>query len=391
MDHPFLPYGRQEIDAADKAAVLAALESDFLTTGPEVPAFEDAFAAAVAAPHALACGTGTAALHLALDALGVQPGSLCIVPSITFVATANAAVYCGAGVLFCDVDPDTGLMTPDTLKDALLRADGPVGAVLPVHLAGEVCDMDALAPLARDAGAAIVEDSCHALGSCDAAGAPVGSSRLCDAASFSFHPVKTIACGEGGMLTLADGELAERIRRRRSHGIERDPARFQSPEAAAAPWWYEMGELGWNHRLSDLHAALGRSQLRRLAAFKARRQALAALYEDALAPLSPLVRTPAKASGTDLCRHLMNVRIDFQAAGVSRGDVMARLRARGVGSQVHYIPVHRQPFYSGRAPGLSLPGAEAYYSQTLSLPLFPAMTDEDPARVVHALSQALDL
>lgn len=391
MDRPFLPYGRQDIDASDREAVLRALESDFLTTGPEAPAFEQAFCDATGAVEAVSCANGTAALQLALDALGVGAGDVCVVPAITFMATANAALYCGADLVFADVDPETGLLTPDTFEAALARAEGAPSAVLPVHLAGEVCDMDAIAAIARDRGMAIVEDSCHALGSQDAAGSAVGSARLCDAATFSFHPVKTIACGEGGMITTADPVLAERMRRRRSHGIERDPARFTRAEGANEPWWHEMTEIGWNFRLSDLHAALGRSQLARLPAFAARRQRLAALYAEALAPLAPLVRGPARGAGRSVCRHLMNVRIDFEAAGVCRAAVMERLKAHGIGSQVHYIPVHRQPVHAQRHPGLSLPGAERYYARTLSLPLFPSMSDADPARVADALKDALGL
>ncbi len=389
MERPFLPYGRQEIDDTDREAVLRALGSGLLTTGPEVPAFENEFAAFCGARHAVACANGTAALHLALDALGVGAGDVCIVPAITFMATANAALYCGAQVVFADVDPDTGLMTPETFKAALLRAGDAARAVLPVHLAGEVCDMDAIAEIARARDLKIVEDSCHALGSTDAAGALIGGNRLCDAATFSFHPVKTIACGEGGMITTPDPDLDARMRRRRSHGIERDPALFTRAQGAQEPWWHEMTEIGWNHRLSDLHAALGRSQLARLPAFIKRRRALAARYAEALAPLAPVVLPPAAGSGRSVCRHLMNVRIDFETAAVSRAQVMQRLKDAGVGSQVHYIPVYRQPVHARANPQLRLPGAEAYYARTLSLPLFAGMSDDDPDRVCDALSAAI--
>lgn len=383
-----LPYGRQSIDESDIAAVVRVLRSDFLTSGPEIAAFETAFAAAVDAPFAVACNSATAALHLALDALGVGPGDVCIVPAITFLATANAALYCGADVVFADVDPDTGLMTPDTLAEAVTRAGPAARAVLPVHLAGAMCDMRALSPIAREAGLAIVEDSCHALASLDGQGRPAGACDLSDAATFSFHPVKTLACGEGGMVTTRSAKLADHMRRARSHGVERSPDQFQRREGAAEPWWYEMVQLGWNYRMPDINAALGRSQLMRLAHFAARRRALAARYADALGRLAPLVLTPAEPPG-DPCRHLYNVRIDFAAAGVTRAQVMARLKAEGIGAQVHYIPLYRQPFHAPRHTAGPLPGAEAHYARTLSLPLWPGMADGDPERVAQALERTL--
>ncbi|WBQ10746.1 UDP-4-amino-4,6-dideoxy-N-acetyl-beta-L-altrosamine transaminase [Hyphomonadaceae bacterium ML37] len=385
-----LPYGRQSIDDSDIEAVTRVLRSDFLTSGPEIEAFETEFANAVDAPFAVACNSATAALHLALDGLDLGPGDVCIVPAVTFLATANAALYCGAEVIFADVDADTGLMTPDTLAEALSRAGPAARAVLPVHLAGAMCDMKALSKAAREAGLAVVEDSCHALGSMDGQGRPAGACDHSDASTFSFHPVKTLACGEGGMVTTRSARLADHMRRARSHGVERSPDHFQRREGVAEPWWYEMVQLGWNYRMPDINAALGRSQLARLPVFAARRRALAARYESALSGLAPLVRTPAHAPG-DPCRHLYNVRIDFQAAGVTRADVMAHLKADGIGTQVHYIPLYRQPFHAPRHTAGPLPGAEAHYERTLSLPLWPGMADEDPARVAQALERALTL
>lgn len=401
MSDSFLPYGRQVIDDDDVEAVARVLRGDYLTTGPEIPAFEADFTAwHGGAVHSVACNSATAALHLALDALGVVAGDVCIVPSVTFVATANAARYCGAEVVFADVDPDTGLMTPDTLEDAAARvrtrfAHARLAAILPVHLAGEPCDLQGLYDQARNWDARLVADSCHALASrwTDAAGESrlVGDAGYCDASTFSFHPVKTLACGEGGMVTTRHEAVAETMRRRRSHGIERDPVVMRDPEAAEKPWYYEMGALGWNYRLPDINAALGRSQLAKLSAFAARRRELAALYDMALEPLAPLVRLPARREGTDPCRHLMNVRIDFDAAGIARETVMERLRAAGVGSQVHYIPVHTQPYYADRYGVERLPGTQRYYARTLSLPLFTSMTDTDPERVAKALAAALEI
>jgi UDP-4-amino-4,6-dideoxy-N-acetyl-beta-L-altrosamine transaminase len=381
----FLPYGRQTIEDDDIAAVAAALRDDFLTTGPKVDAFEEAFAAFVGAPHAAACANGTAALHLAMLALGVGEGEVCIVPSITFLATANCARYVGAEVVFADVDPSTGLMTPQTLEDAVGRCGGrPIGAILPVHLRGDIAELPAIRKIADRVGAAIVEDACHALGSgmtFDNAPAQAGDGRWGDLAVFSFHPVKTITTGEGGMVTTRDPALAARLKLLRSHGMVR-------PQGAD-PWWYEMPELGFNYRLPDVLCALGLSQLAKLPRLIERRRTLARRYETALAPLAPLVRVGERPPWSDPALHLMAVLIDFEAAGRSRAAVMEALKARGVGSQVHYIPVHRQPYYVGRYGALDLPGADAWYARCLSLPLYPTMEHGDVDRVVQALSEVL--
>ena len=386
-DRPFLPYGRQDIDAEDIAAVVEALGSDFLTTGPRVEAFEQAFAAAVGAPFAVACSNGTAALHLAMLALGIGPGDRVAAPSVTFLATANCARFVGAEVIFTDVDPDTGLMTPETLRQALDQAPGgPVRAVLPVHLRGDVADLPGLAQVAGEAGAVLVEDAPHALGSQADFGQgaeTVGNGRWSAAATFSFHPVKTIATGEGGMVVTADGDLAARLRRLRSHGMERAPG--------ADPWLYEMREPGFNYRLPDILCALGQSQLGRLPAFADRRRKLAGLYADRLAPLGPHVRLAATPAWSRPVLHLLTVLVDFPALDRSRRQVVEALAAEGIGSQVHYIPVHAQPYYVQRYGPRDLPGAAAWYRRCLSLPLFPAMADADVDRVVEALSRALGL
>lgn len=385
MSAGFLPYGRQTIDEDDIAAVTEALRADFLTTGPRVEAFEDAFAAVVGAGHAVACSNGTTALHMAMMALGVMEGDVCIVPAVTFVATANAARFQGAEVTFCDVDPDTGLMTPETLDRALNVAGG-AAAVLPVHLAGRMVDMPRVRALAANAGAAVVEDACHALGSTGASGR-AGDCTHSEMACFSFHPVKTIATGEGGMVTTNDAGLAERLRQARNHGILRDPTLFTEPGHADEPWYYEQQTLGWNYRLPDLLCALGLSQLGKLEAFVERRLSLARKYDSLLQPLAPLVRTIPTEGRPGL--HLYVVLIDFTAAGVDRAEVMERLRTKEIGSQVHYIPVHRQPYYVERYGRETLPGADAWYARCLSLPLYPAMADDDTDRVVDALAEAL--
>lgn len=382
---PFLPYGRQTIEDDDVAAVAAALRADFLTTGPTVEAFEAAFRARVGAEHAVAAANGTATLHLAMLALGVGEGDVCVAPSVTFLATANCARYVGAEVVFADVDPDSGLMTPDTLAKALKRASGRrVKAVLPVHLRGDVCDLPGLKALADGVGAALVEDAPHALGSArtfDGIVHPVGDGAYSSFASFSFHPVKTLATGEGGMLTTNDAALAARARSLRGHGMVRP--------AGAEPWVYEMPELGFNYRIPDVLCALGLSQLAKLDRFVARRKALTALYVDRLAPLAPLVRLAESPAWSDPALHLLTVLIDFDAAGTTRRSVVEALRAQGVGSQVHYIPVHRQPYYQARYGALDLPGADAWYARCLTLPLYPGMADADVDRVVEALAGAL--
>ncbi|PTS91429.1 MULTISPECIES: UDP-4-amino-4,6-dideoxy-N-acetyl-beta-L-altrosamine transaminase [unclassified Caulobacter] len=382
---PFLPYGRQTIEDDDVAAVAAALRSDFLTTGPTVEAFERAFATRVGAAHAIAVANGTATLHLAMLALGVGEGDVCIAPAITFLATANCARYVGAEVVFADVDPDSGLMTPDTLAQALQRAgDRRVKAVLPVHLRGDVCDLPALRAMAHAAGAVLVEDAPHALGTVgtfDGVAHPVGDGAYSAFASFSFHPVKTLATGEGGMLTTNDAGLAARARSLRGHGMVRP--------VGADPWWYEMPELGFNYRIPDVLCALGLSQLAKLDRFVARRRALTALYAEQLAGLAPIVRLATSPAWSDPALHLLTVLIDFPATGLSRRAVVEGLKARGIGSQVHYIPVQQQPYYAERYGPLSLPGAQAWYDRCLTLPLYPGMADADVARVVEALTEVL--
>jgi UDP-4-amino-4,6-dideoxy-N-acetyl-beta-L-altrosamine transaminase len=398
-----LPYGRQCIDEADIAAVASVLRSDFLTTGPAVAAFETRLAEVLDVPHAVACANGTAALHLACLALGLGESDAAIVPSITFLATANAPRMTGAEIVFADVDPDSGLMRREHLSEALARAEAAklrVRAVFPVHLAGQCADLPALGELARARDIAVVEDACHALGGAYSRGeqrlAPIGTCCDADLSVFSFHPVKNVTTGEGGAVTTRDPALARRLGRLRCHGMVREPTLFQRPEMAfddggpANSWYYEMPELGWNYRLSDIHAALGLSQLGKLARFVAERRRLAALYAAALAPLAPLVVPIARSPGCRSAWHLYPVLIDFAALGSSRALVMRRLHARGIGSQVHYIPVHRQPYYRDRYGLADLPGADAYYARTLSLPLFFGMTECDIGHVCDALAEAVD-
>jgi UDP-4-amino-4,6-dideoxy-N-acetyl-beta-L-altrosamine transaminase len=393
---PFLPYGRQKLDDDDIAAVVEVLRGDWLTTGPAVGRFEQAWAERVGASHALACNSGTAGLHLAVLALGLGPGDRAVVPSITFLATANAVRLAGAEVVFADVDPDSGLMTPATLQAALARADGPVKAVLPVHLRGASVDMAALAAAAL--GLPIIEDAAHALGTTWQDGNvrhQVGDGAYSRMTVFSTHPVKTITTGEGGVVTTNDPALLDRLRRFRSHGMDHDSTHwtdrslgFEAGEVA--PWAYQMAELGLNYRLPDFACALGFSQLSKLDSFLTRRREIVARYDGLFAPLAPLLQIPRCPEGNEPGWHLYSPLIDFEQLGKSRSRVMRELRHAGVGSQVHYIPVHRQPYYQARYGGLDLPGADTYYRRTLSLPLFPAMTDSDVERVAAAVTAVLE-
>lgn len=389
-----LPYGLHLIEDDDIAAVIAVLTSGLLAQGPKVQEFEAALAGRLGAAHAVAASCGTAALHLALLALDVGPGDLVVVPAITFLSTATAARMCGAEVVFADVDPKTGLMTPETLLEALAAAPGPVKAALPVHLGGRMAHMAAIGAVAREAGVLLVEDCAHAPGSRRGsvqAGACVYSAASC----FSFHPVKTIAAGEGGAVTTNDADIAARIGRLRNHGVTRDEALLVDPDLSLDeagrrhPWSYEQLELGFNYRMTDIEAALGLSQLDKLDRFVARRAALAAAYDRQLQPLEPWVR-PIKAGADEApSLHLYQVLMDFPAIGKTRGQVMRALAAQGIGTQVHYIPLYRQPYFRARYGPMRQPGAEAFYAAVLALPLFPAMADADIERVLRALAATL--
>jgi UDP-4-amino-4,6-dideoxy-N-acetyl-beta-L-altrosamine transaminase len=396
----FLPYGRQSIDDDDVAAVVDVLRGDWLTTGPAVQRFEEAFADAVGAQYAVSCSSGTAALHLSALAAGLGPGDSAVVPAITFAATANAAHYVGADALVSDVSADNGLLTPELLEAQLQSDVGKsVQAVLPVHLAGQCADMARIRETADAVGAIVIEDACHALGTVycdgDAREHKVGDCRYSDMTVFSLHPVKTITMGEGGVITTNDAKLAHRLRLFRSHGIVHDPADFREakagrdPDGGEQPWYYEQQLLGYNYRASDIHCALGLSQLSRLEDIVAKRRALAAFYDKQLANLAPLVVPIARELQCAAAWHLYPVLIDFEQAGLSRASLTKRLRERGIGTQVHYIPLYRHPYFERRYGEKLLPGAERYYRKTLSLPLHPSMSENDVTRVCNDLTDLL--
>jgi UDP-4-amino-4,6-dideoxy-N-acetyl-beta-L-altrosamine transaminase len=398
-----LPYSRHAIDEDDIAAVTAVLRGDWLTTGPSVRSFEEALAAQCEAPHAISCSNGTAALHLANLALGIGPNHSVIVPTMTFAATANAARHAGAEVVFADCDPTNGLMGLSQFEEALARARKNgcrAAAVFPVDFAGQCVDIEAIAARAHAEGMTVVEDSCHALGTRyrreDGSWHPVGACIDSDITVFSFHPVKTIAAGEGGAALTRNPDIARRLAQFRNHGVNRDADQFKDKEAGfdhaeVNPWYYEMTDLGLNYRLSDINAALAHSQLKKLDHFVDTRRRLAARYDSLLGALSPMVQPIARRQNCVASWHLYSVRINFAASPLSRGQLMRALEAQGIRSQVHYIPVHRHPYYRGRYGETALPGAEAYYRNTLSLPLFVGMDEQDVDRVVETLGDLLGM
>jgi UDP-4-amino-4,6-dideoxy-N-acetyl-beta-L-altrosamine transaminase len=396
-----LPYGRQTIDAEDIGAVRSVLGGDWLTTGPALEEFESTLARRVNARFAVACANGTAGLHLSAIAAGIGNGDMAIVPAITFLATANAVRYVGAEVVFADVDPATGLMDAGHVAAAIRRCPtGRATAVLPVHYAGQCADPQGIADIANAHGIRVIDDAAHAIGttySDKGECIPVGSCRHADMTVFSFHPVKTITMGEGGAVTTNDARLADRLRQMRNHGMIRDDKQFTNHELAfdrsglVNPWYYEMKEPGFNFRANDIQCALGISQIAKLDRFVSRRRTLVSRYDGWLENLSPMIRPLARVPGCRAGWHLYGVRIDFAGLSVERADLMRRLKARGIGTQVHYIPVHFQPYYRERYGKVNLPGAEEFYRETLSLPLFPAMREADVDRVVEGLTAELGL
>jgi len=383
MNATYIPYGRQTITEADIAAVVAVLRSPFLTQGPSVPAFEQEVAAMVGALHGVAANSATSALHIACLALGLGPDDRLWTTPITFVASANCGRYCGAKVDFVDIDPSTGLISLQALEQKLQRADreGCLPKVLvPVHLCGTSCPMEAIAALARQYGVTVLEDASHAIGG-RYQGQPVGGCRHSAITVFSFHPVKIITTAEGGLSTTNDPRLAERMVDLRSHGITKANARFERP--IPGPWSYEQQTLGFNYRMTDLQAALGLSQLQRLESIVAERQRLLEQYRLLLAglPLRLLV-IPGDVSSA---LHLAVIRLEDTSPAHHR-KVFEGLRAAGIGVQLHYTPVHLQPYYRrlGFQEG-DFPEAEAYATNAISLPLYPGLQNADQQRVADTL------
>ncbi len=390
MSADFLPYGRQSISVEDIDAVVSVLESDFLTQGPAIPRFEKSLTSWCGVKHGIAMANGTATLHCAAKALGLGHGDWLWTSPITFVASANAGRYCGAKIDFVDVDPGTILMSPDRLEEKLILAEksGTLPKiVVPVHFAGQSCDMPRIHALGQKYGFKIIEDAAHALGG-EFEGERIGNCRWSDAASHSFHPVKIVTSGEGGMITTNDDELAWRISALRTHGITRDADRMIGE--SHGPWYYQQLELGFNYRMTDLQAALGASQMTRLDSFAKRRREIANLYDVELAglPLRPLARDPRGISGW----HLYMIRLDLNQIKKTRRQVFESLRSQGIGVNVHYIPVHLQPDYERLNFRLGMyPEAERYYEEAITLPMFADMTEADVQRVKAAVVKSINL
>jgi UDP-4-amino-4,6-dideoxy-N-acetyl-beta-L-altrosamine transaminase len=381
-----IPYGRQHIDEDDVEAVVRTLRSDFLTQGPAVPAFERAVTEYTGAAHAVAVNSATSALHIACMALGLAPGDMLWTSPNTFLASANCARYCGADVDFVDVDPASHNLSPVALAAKLAHAqrEGRLPrAVVAVHFAGESCDMREIRALSKRYGFAVIEDASHAIGA-RYDGRPVGCGEFSDITVFSFHPVKIITTAEGGMALTNDALLATAMQLYRSHGMTRDAALMDGN--SDGPWYYQQVALGYNYRLTDLQAVLGLSQLQRLETYVARRQAIAARYDSLLAGL-PLT-CPQRAADGRSALHLYPIVLHDSA---QRRRVFEALRAAGIGVNVHYIPVHLQPYYrrlNGSGPG-DFPHAEAYYAAAISLPIYFALTDIQQDQVVAELRSAL--
>lgn len=395
-----IPYARQDITESDIEAVVKVLRSDFLTQGPAVPRFEQAVATRVKAKHAIAVNSGTSSLHIACLALELGPGDrLWTVPN-TFVASANCGRHCGAEVGFIDIDPHTWNLSVPRLREKLAEAkkDGRLPKVLvPVHFAGQPTEQEAIWELAQEYGLRVLEDASHAIGA-SRNGEPVGSCRWSDVTVFSFHPVKIITTGEGGMALTNDGDLAERMAMLRSHGITRDPARFRdnvhpkedvpASQHHPARWYYEQQMLGYNYRMTDIQAALGASQLERLDDYIDRRNALARRYDHSLEDL-PL-QLPTVQPENRSAFHLYVVRLKRNATAKSHRQVFEELQQGGIGVNLHYIPVHLQPYY--RDLGFSkgqYPQAEAHGDEAITLPLYWALTNQEQDQVVLALKEVL--
>ena len=378
-------YGKQSIDDSDVRAVEEVLRSDFLTQGPAIERFERRVAEYCGARYAVAVTNATSALHIGCLALGLTEGDLLWTSPITFVASANCARYCGADVGFVDIDDQTYNMSVDALEQKLRSTDRVPKVVVPVHLAGQSCDMERIHDLAKRYGFAVMEDASHAVGA-DYKGGKVGSCRYSDLTVFSFHPVKIITTGEGGMLLTNDAELYEKLRLYRSHGITRDPKLMT--HAADGPWYYQQIDLGFNYRMTDIQAALGCSQMERLDEFVARRRYLAARYDELLKDL-PL-RTPYQSADTDSSWHLYVVRMDRDRIGKSKAQIFDEMRARGVTLNLHYIPVHTQPYYERLGHRAEeCPSAMGYYAEAFTLPLYYRLTDDQQDFVVENLKAVL--
>jgi UDP-4-amino-4,6-dideoxy-N-acetyl-beta-L-altrosamine transaminase len=383
-----IPYGRQDVTREDIEAVVAVLHSDYLTQGPVVPRFEKAVAEYCGVDHAIAVNSATSGLHIACLALGLGPGDILWTTPVTFVASANCALYCGADVDFVDIDPATFNMCVGALEEKLVRAErhGKLPKiVVPVHLCGQSCDMAKIHRLSETYGFKVIEDASHAIGG-RYRDQSVGTCEFSDATVFSFHPVKIITTGEGGMVLTKDAELAARMALLRSHGITRDPQSMS--RAPDGPWYYEQVVLGFNYRMTDIQAALGLSQLARVDAYVTQRNTLAARYGKLLEGVDVVSQHCPERVYSSF--HLYVVRVPEKAAGTEHKRVFEELRRNDIGVNLHYIPVHLQPYYArrGHSPG-DFPNAEQYYKEAMTLPLYPALSSAQQEQVAVTLQSVL--
>ncbi len=383
-----IPYGKQSLSQSDIDAVETVLRSDFLTQGECVPRFESALCQTVGAAHAVAVNSGTSALHIACLALGLGPGDTLWTSPISFVASANCALYCGAQVDFVDIDPRTNNISVEVLEQRLIaakKANRLPKVLVPVHLAGQPCEMAAIKFLAQKYGFSIIEDASHALGA-RYAESPIGACKYSDITVFSFHPVKIITTGEGGAALTNSPELAKKMQAFRSHGITRDVEAMTEP--SHGPWYYQQQSLGFNYRMSDIHAALGISQLACVEAFVLRRNEIARVYGDALEGVS--LTLPDVPSDCYSAFHLYIVRLQRDSLQGTHRAIFEALRAAGVGVNLHYIPIYKQPYFQTLGSVFSpCPNAEAYYNEAISIPMFPALTDEEQKSVIDALKRVV--
>jgi UDP-4-amino-4,6-dideoxy-N-acetyl-beta-L-altrosamine transaminase len=400
----YIPYSTQWIDEDDINAVIEVLKSDWLTQGPTIEKFEKALAQYCGAKYAIAVSNGTAALHLACLAAGIKYGDEVITSPITFVASANCILYCGGKPLFVDIDKDTYNIDPDKIKGKITSR---TKAIIPVHFAGLPCDMEIIKKIADKYNLIIIEDACHALGAeYKSQRSKIGSQKIekekndwikvgsCHhsaMAVFSFHPVKHITTGEGGAVITNSEELYGKLLLLRNHGITKNSSKFkvQNPKATG-PWYYEMQDLGFNCRITDIQCALGLSQLKKINSFVARRREIAAIYNKTFKNLK-YIKIPVVSETRKSAYHLYVVQIDFKKLGKSRSSIMNALKEEGIGTQVHYIPVHLQPYYRSRLgyKEKDYPVAEKYYSKALSLPLYPKMTVKEIKRVIYSITDVL--
>jgi UDP-4-amino-4,6-dideoxy-N-acetyl-beta-L-altrosamine transaminase len=385
MNTKWLHYGSQYVDDDDINEVLGVLRSDFLSSGPKIKEFEDRILEHTGAQYCAAVSSGTAALHLAVKALDIAEGKTGITSPITFVASSNSFIYNGLKPDFADIDEKTYCISPAQLGKKIAAG---TAVIIPVHFTGQPCEMEAIRKITPK-DIYIIEDAAHAIGSKYENGKLVGSCCYSDMTVFSFHPVKTITTAEGGAITTNNKSLYEKLTMLRNHGLTRDTSKFKfHPSEPPGPWYYEMQELGFNYRLTDIQAALGVAQLKKLDRFIKRRREIISFYNKAFKDLEWLT-PPFERSGVFGALHLYVIKIDFSGIGKTRTQVMAELKEKGIGTQVHYIPVHLQPYYRenyGFKPG-DFPKAEQYYEQCLSIPLYPKMEDEDVNRVIDAIKK----